>query len=203
MALLVANNTVTTLEIKVRLRKDVPTDSWYQDDISDVMAEFANEGKFDFVDGGTYRVYSGTPATIATGQAGVVAPVSGNQAPAATPQPAKASKAKVKVIHGIKATGPVKYASRTTAKKMFENNKGHFFTAVFTKKDQSERLINCQYLKDQTGTDLGYIKVKEASLVRAAKAAAAIGQKEPTVVRNLNLQTLKAFKIQGQVYKVR
>ena len=31
-ALLVANNTVTTLEIKVQLRKDEPNESWFQDE---------------------------------------------------------------------------------------------------------------------------------------------------------------------------
>ena len=58
--LLEANNTVTTLEIKTELRQKYPNEKWYQDDISDVMDDFAGEGLFKFKSepGGMFRIYS-------------------------------------------------------------------------------------------------------------------------------------------------
>lgn len=212
--LLKANNTVTTLEIKEALRISVGG-KWYQTSanpdgeigVSEIMQELASEGKFDYVDNGTFRVYSGKPVSQVAVQA---------TAPAVNPTPsapkAKKSKEKAKTLFGLKITGKVQTISRTAAYKAMSNNKGHFFTAVFTAKDGSERLMNCQYLKDQTGVDLGYVKVKEASLIReAAKATKFNGKGEPLdeqnkpirVIRNVNLQTLKAIKIGGNLYKIR
>lgn len=52
-----ANNTVTTLEIKNRLRKQYPG-SWYQSEISTLMMDLADENEFDYQDNGLFRVYS-------------------------------------------------------------------------------------------------------------------------------------------------
>ena len=228
--LLKANNTVTTLEIKLALRKSNPHGWWNQQDISDTMRELSTEGKFDFIDNGTFRVYSGTPAPVATAvsplapvakrpvgrpRKSVTTPAAGpTAAPSPTPQPATpAAKApKVKVIAGLKGTGKTNYLSRTSALKMMANNKGHYFTAVFIDKKGKERLMNCQWLKDQSGADLGYVKVKEATLIRqAAKATNFNAKGEPLdangkpirVIRNVNVQTLLAIKIAGVLYKIR
>lgn len=227
--LLTANNTVTTLEIKNELRKTHSTMWWDQQSISDCMRTASNNASFDFIDNGTFRVYSGTPTRVpANTQAAPVAkrPVGRPRkvgtptvvpTPVASPAPVTVSpaapvkKAKAKVVAGLKFTGPAKYLSRTTAKKLMSDNKGHFFTAVFVDKKGNDRLMNCQYLKDQTGADLGYVKVNEASLVREARKAPKNAAGKPidangkviTTIRNVNLQTLKAIKIAGECYKIR
>lgn len=53
-----ANNTVTTLEIKNELRRDYPYFFWTQDTVSAYMAQFAGDGIFDYVDNGSFRIYS-------------------------------------------------------------------------------------------------------------------------------------------------
>ena len=56
--LLRANNTVSTLELKLALRKSQPLFYWNQKLVSDTMNELYKENKFTFVDNGTFRVYS-------------------------------------------------------------------------------------------------------------------------------------------------
>ena len=56
--LLKANNTVTTLEIKVALRKRYPIQNWVQSDISKVMDELAANNLYTYTYNGVYRVYS-------------------------------------------------------------------------------------------------------------------------------------------------
>lgn len=51
-------NNVTTLEIKQELIQRFPKTFWKQQDISDAMVEFAQEGKFTYTDNGTFRIYS-------------------------------------------------------------------------------------------------------------------------------------------------
>lgn len=53
-----ANNTVTTLEIKVELRRDYPYYFWDQSTVSTFMDQLAGDGIFDYTDNGTYRTYS-------------------------------------------------------------------------------------------------------------------------------------------------
>jgi hypothetical protein len=53
------NNTITTLEIKLELRKQFPNEAWYQQDISDTMRELSDEQQlFDYYDNGTFRTYT-------------------------------------------------------------------------------------------------------------------------------------------------
>jgi hypothetical protein len=52
-----ANNTATTLEIKIQLRKQYPG-SWYQTEISSLMVDLAEDGEFDYIDNGIHRIYS-------------------------------------------------------------------------------------------------------------------------------------------------
>jgi len=61
-----ANNTVTTLEIKLELRRDYPYYFWTQQAVSDYMSQLAGDGIFTYADNGTYRTYSlATPAQVA------------------------------------------------------------------------------------------------------------------------------------------
>jgi len=82
--------------------------------------------------------------------------------------------------------------SKSKAYELMTNNKGRFFTVEFTKKKGQERVMNCQALKEQT-SNLGYLKVKEASLMRKGENA----------VRNVNMQTISGLKIAGRKYKVK
>lgn len=86
-----------------------------------------------------------------------------------------------------------KTISRTAALRLMMNAKGQFFTVVFTKKDGSDRTINCQYLKDQKELQIGYVKVKDLAKMKTSKDC----------IRNVNLQTLKSMNIGGKTYKVR
>lgn len=172
--LLVANNTVTTLELKMKLRKDEPSFYWSQATVSSIMNELHNENMFTFKDNGTFRVYSA---------------------------PVKPKVAKVKptpsviITKSTKMTKPTgKTISRKVALDLIQNNRGHFFTAVFTKKDGTDRVINAQYLKDQKDMSLGYVKVREASKLKTTPN---------DCTRNLNLQTLKQLKIAGATYNVK
>jgi len=56
--LAVAKNTVTTLEIKVILRRDYPYYFWTQDIVSKFMDQLAGDGIFTYTDNGTFRIYS-------------------------------------------------------------------------------------------------------------------------------------------------
>lgn len=53
-----AKNTVTTLEIKVELRRDYPYYFWDQKVVSLYMDQLAGDGVFTYTDNGTYRTYS-------------------------------------------------------------------------------------------------------------------------------------------------
>ena len=81
----------------------------------------------------------------------------------------------------------------TKALELMKNNKGRFFTAKFKNKSDEERVINGQYLSGQSPSELGYVKVRETSKLRAGEKA----------VRNINLQTLFEMKISGEVYVIK
>lgn len=53
-----ANNTVTTLDIKIQLRRDYPYYFWDQSTVSKYMDGLAGDGLFTYKDNGTYRIYS-------------------------------------------------------------------------------------------------------------------------------------------------
>lgn len=81
--------------------------------------------------------------------------------------------------------------SRSNALNLMKNSKGRFFTVIFTKKDGTSREINCQYLKDQSDSELGYVKVQK----RAGKAP-------KDKIRNINLQTMRSLSMSGKILKV-
>jgi len=201
-----AQNQVTTLEIKAEVIKTHPNYHWTQAYVSAVMDDAYNAGLFVFTDtmsnGNQHRVYNEvtpvgqttTGALAKTGIRKVGRPKGSTNKPKATATP------KRKVV----AVTPTKTIGKTKALELMENNKGHFFTATFVAK-KGERTINCQYLKDQTYSKLGYVKVKEAIKAKTQKNAPK--KKGATVkddtIRQINLQTLKTLTIAGNSYKVR
>lgn len=181
--LLKANNTVTTLEVKTQLRKDYPTYHWIQNTkgqvtgVSEIMNDFATKGKFTYKDNGTYRTYSFPKSKTSTKVASkTVTKSKGTKSVSKNPN------------HNVKTI------SRLKAHDLMSNNGGRFFTATFTKKDGTERIMSCTYLKDQTGSVLGYIKVKDTNLCKKTPG---------NCIRNVNLQTLTKLSIGGKTYNVR
>jgi hypothetical protein len=84
--------------------------------------------------------------------------------------------------------------SRLEAYDLIMGNGGRFLTAEFIKKDDSVRVINCQVLKNQEISHLGYIKVKDL----------AIYKDDPEhCIRNLNIQTLLRFRTGKVEYRIR
>jgi hypothetical protein len=196
--LLKSQNKVTTLEIKAEVIKTHPTYFWTQNCVSAIMDDAFKAGMFTYYDtttgGNQHRVYSDPGVKVrnvkikpqmTTTTKTKVAPKK-----AAKKTAKKAVKAIVKTVFKAPAT---KTIGRTKALELMENNRGHFFTATFISK-KGERTINCQYLKDQTYSKLGYVKVKEAIKAKMASGDA---------IRQINLQTLKSLKIAGNVYKVK
>lgn len=168
LQLLEANNTVTTLEVKNELRRQYPEFAWVQKEISEYMNDMHLAGDLTYEDNGTYRVYSGETKKTTS-----------RKTDPKTKKPLKAVKAKS--------------ISKTVALDLMAATKGHFFTAEFKKKDGEMRVMNCQYIKDQD-LKLGYVKVKEAALMRTDPKNA---------IRQINIQTLKSLKIGGVSYKVK
>lgn len=185
--LLKANNTVTTLEVKTQLRKDYPTYHWIQNTkgqvtgVSEIMDSFAKKGKFTYKDNGTYRIYSFPKSKTSTKVASKTATKS-------------AKSTKTKSTSTKNPNHNVRTISRLKAHDLMSNNGGRFFTATFTKKDGTERVMSCTYLKDQTGSVLGYIKVKDTNLCKKTPGSC---------IRNVNLQTLTKLSIGGKNYNVR
>jgi hypothetical protein len=88
-----------------------------------------------------------------------------------------------------KATKMIKMTSvsRTRALNMIQGSGGKFFSATFiNKKGTEETLANCQYSNQLGVNPLGYVRVK----VRGR-------------VKQINLNTLKNFRIEGYSYKIK
>lgn len=127
------NNTVTTLEVKTRLRTDYPEFYWTQQEISDTMRSMEIAGTLNVVDdNGTYRTYS-LPTYVA-------------------PTPVQQD-----VVKTMKAKGNKYPISKSKAIEVIQNSAGKFISIEFIKKDNTDRKLNGKYLSlDQ----LGYIKFK-------------------------------------------
>ncbi len=109
----------------------------------------------------------------------------------------KASAKTVKVVapkvQKVTVTGAPKI-TKTAAKNLMQNSKGQFMTAVFIKKDGSTRKMNCQYLKDQSGSTGSYLKVRDAVKMKS----------DPTnCIRNVNLDTLMTLSVAGKQYNIK
>lgn len=160
-----ANNTFTTLELKTKLRIEHSEFVWNQGTVSSIMMDLATSNKFTFVNNGTYRIYSTPVASLPARQ--------------------------VKLSSKAKQTAKI---SRVKALEMMKNNKGRFFTVTFIKKDGTTRVLNGIYVKDQIPSQLGYVLVKDAKLMKT---------KAKEQIRNVNLQTLATIKIAGNTYQVK
>ena len=172
--LLQANNTITTLEVKTKLREDQPEYNWVQEDISKMMAKMEKKGKLVITDdNGTYRTYSDPLKPVPAPTVDVVTSDDSDDNDIVIPKGKK--------------------ISMTKARDLMLNSRGNFFTAIFTTKKGKLRQINCLCKKDQD-TGLGYVQVKEASLMR---------KKDENPHRQINLQTLHYLKIGGVSYRVK
>ena len=98
---------------------------------------------------------------------------------------------RISSVEEIKGTSITKH----NALDLMKNSKGHFFTAIFRKKDNTLRKINCQYLKDQEQSELGYVKVNELCKLKSKGGE--------TAVRSINLQTIEILVIGKNVFKVK
>jgi hypothetical protein len=181
-----ANNTVTTLEIKTELRKRYPKNRWEQTKVSLTMSDASSNGKFDYVDNGTFRTYSlvGKVANKGT----LVAPVSQLGTPTTS-----TITGRVKKVKAPKAPMTTQKISRTKALDLIQNSNGKFFTVTFIKKDGSRRVLNGQYTPDMGVSPLGYILVKDISAVR---------KKEVKTVKNVNLQTIESIRLDNVLSKI-
>lgn len=204
--LLKANNTVTTLEVKVELRKTDPEFFWDQPTVSKLMDEFAQEGKFTYTDNGTYRIYSSPLGSVSASQTavGIINPPT-TTASTGTAVIIPGNPTGSAGTSGKTAPSKPKTISRTKALDLIQNSKGHFFKVVFTKKkDGKERTMNAQYVKGQGTSALGLVKVKESSLMKKLKQTGDINTiPSKSVIRSFNINNLKSLGIGGQLYKVR
>lgn len=208
------NNSITTLEIKMELRKRYPDFLWNKyyvgsiPGVSDLFHELVREGKFrSIADNGIFQTYadvnwlSQAPVRLFTKRKKVSAPKKATFG-GGTPQKGQSVNKTTgqPVSHTDTATGKTlaipkgsKSISAKKAKEMMTNNKGQFFTAVFTKQDGTTRILNGQYLKDQQdGTN--NVKVREAGKAKATPQDS---------IRNVPLDRLHALRIAGNVYRVK
>lgn len=201
--LAIANNTVTTLEIKAELRKKFKVN---QQEVSDAMNDAYLNGEFIFTDNGTYRIYSlaNSPiptkkvnkTVVSTGRRGLV---KGSAVALAAGKKAAATRAArkngVAVANVVKktSTSKTKYISRTKALELMANSKGSFFTVEFVEKDGSARTLNGSFAKNQKQAHLGYVSVRENNKLKAGV----------NPFRQVNLQTLQSLTINGICNKVR
>lgn len=172
-ALLKANNTVTTLEIKVELRKKYPHQAWYQSDISDVMNDFYSEGVFDYFDNGTYRVYSFP--TSNSNNVTTTATIPSVNVTTTTKTPVTKTPVSSKKI------------GRTKVLDLIQGTNGRFFGVTFTKKDGTLRSMRCKVAKDVKPNVLGYVLVQ------------AVGEDGSKFV---NLQTISEVRTNRTIYTV-
>ena len=190
--LLQANNTITTLEVKLALRKSNTKDTWNQVDVSRAMQFMADNGELTFHDNGTYRTYSmATTIPAKNSNFGSVTlngkpqqPVSKNVIVPKTTMGKKLAKVKA-------PKAPVKKETigKNKALQVIQGTNNKFFGVTFTKKDNTERKMTCRIDKnDLTPTALGYLRVIDTV---------------ENVVKNLNLQTLSEIRTNNTIYKIR
>jgi hypothetical protein len=84
--------------------------------------------------------------------------------------------------------------SRLEAHDLIMGNGGRFLTVEFVKKDDSLRVMNCQVLKNQEVSHLGYIKMKDLAIKR---------EDPEHCIRNMNIQTLVRFRTGKIEYRIK
>jgi len=186
------NNTFTTVELKQELIKDYPAFRWTQKDVSsteiNVVSDMIRDNELTPVaDNGTYRTYSLTINIVNAMKAKAKTKVPATATVAASPANTvtKTVKQPTQKVVGKKI-------SRTKAYDIMKETKGRFFTACFASKKDDERVINCQFIKDQNPL-LGYVKVRETSKLKTSPNDA---------IRQINLNTLKWIRVSGETLKV-
>lgn len=189
-ALLKANNTVTTLEIKNALRKQQPHIHWIQNTkngvtgVSEWMIELEQEGNFSYKDLGTYRMYS------AIGGASKVVKKVAHAVKSALPTALTATKRPVGRPRKTSTITP------SDAVKLIASAGGRFFTVEFTEKgDGSHRKMNCVLYPGQTLVPgMKNVKVRETTKAKYTPADA---------IRSFDPKTLTSIKVLGNSYKVK
>ena len=191
--LLFANNTVTTLEVKNKLRKNFKNEQWFQntdfgsgiEGVSELMNELASEGKFNYKNLGTYRVYT-------QGVTPVVTASSTPQSAAAETSFMKGTKATTVVKAPVKAKAQ-SFVSKTTVFNKLKESNGRFISVTWTKNDGKDRTVVGQYVNDQKPNVFGYVLVKDMAKAKAGKNA----------MVQVNPQTLKSVKTEGTLFVAR
>ena len=184
----------TTLEVKDTLRKKYPAMKWNQKFVSECMDALARDTAITYTDNGTFRTYSFKTSKRGGTRIGAARPktTTKNVTVNVAQNPITKAVPTVKVV----SKGPkAKRISKTKALDLMIGNKGRFFTAEFIDKKGATRIINCTYLKDQGTPKLGYVKVKETSLMKT--------ESDPKkTIRQINLQTIVSLKLGGALYKI-
>ena len=203
------NNKLSTKELKIELRNQYPDEQWNKYDngagVSDLFHELVREGKFVSVgDNGTYQTYASVLFPIKDRKgAPYISDLEENAISASVGLANALNKIAVKKTGTVKASpttvatvtkNKANVINRTKALELMSNNKGRFFTAIFTDKKNQDRTINCRYLKDQSVSKLGYVKVTDEALRKV---------NPNDCIRNVNLQTLKSLSIGGTQYKIK
>jgi len=86
--------------------------------------------------------------------------------------------------------------SKVTAKGLIQNSKGRIFTAKFTKKDNSSRVMNCRIgvKKGQTGVGLKY-NPNEYNLIP-------VYDMQDKGYRMINVDTVQSLVMNNETYEV-
>lgn len=187
----------TTLDIKNYLIKKHPDHKWTQAFVSNSMMHLADAGIVSYADNGTYRIYCHNNNKRAAKAVANETMLTNTTKVNSVSNPTSTAVVvnKIKKTKTPSNTTKAKRISKTKAYELMEGNKGRFFTAEFIDKKGQVRVMNCQFLKDQNKSKLGYVKVKEASLMRS--------ETDPKkTIRQINLQTISSLKIGGQLYKI-
>lgn len=159
--------TVTVAEVKTQLKGNYPDFAWTRAEISTFMNDMHLKGALILEDNGSFRGYTGETKKVNSVK----------------------KDPKGKKLPKIKMTN----ISKAKAWDLMIGNHGRFFTAEFVKKNKDVRVMNCLCLQKQD-SKLGYVQVKEASLMRSDPDKA---------IRQINMQTLKSLKIGGIAYKIK
>lgn len=112
---------ITTLEIKMELRKEYPQYPWYQQLVSEIMIDLQQAGKFDYQDQGRYRIYH---------------PVGQKSTYTSTNTNVKSTK--------VKRTRTSAITDISTASKLISGAGGKFLTVIL----KTGKTLNCRFALD-------------------------------------------------------
>lgn len=224
--LLKANNTVSTLELKLALRKSQPLFYWNQKLVSDTMNELYQENKFTYEDNGTFRVYS-APVKAAIKVTTTYVP---SVKDAFNYSVSNSTRGLVKGSATALAAGAKAAATRAANKKAVNNS---VVTKTFTKtpitqtktKNVPRKAISrskaLDLIKGNKGKIFSATFIKKDGAARVINAQYLKDQKDMSLgyvkvvdtnlrrknpldcTRNLNLQTMTQLNVGGEHYKIK